>query len=208
MTIRLIAFTDHARWPRSAEALCRLCAEAVPLSVAVVLRDKNCSYRERLSWGLQLKQAALSTGQEFFVSDRIDLARSLSADGVHLGADSVLPTQAKRLHPGPILRSGHGFSQLSATQKDRVDRLLVSPVCAPRKGREALGLVAFAAQVRGLKAEHPHLWIYALGGVDASNAGACLEAGAEGVATMGAAMDEKSRDALLGALGIRRTLVG
>jgi thiamine-phosphate pyrophosphorylase len=204
MTIRLIAFSDHARWPECTRALCSLCAEAIPASVAVVLRDKERSYQERLFWGRQLKAAALSAGQTFLASERMDLARSLGSDGVHIGAAGLRPTQVKRLHSGTILRAWHGFSELLAEERAQVDSLLVSPVCAPRKGREALGLIEFATQARTLRAEHPRLRIYALGGIDSTNAAACREAGADGVAVIGAAMDASSRAALLSALCIQR----
>lgn len=204
MTIRLIAFTDHARCRESLRALSALCSEAIPASVAVVLRDKERSYQERVFWGRQLKAAAFSAGQTFLVSDRVDLARSLGADGVHLGAAGLLPTQARRLHSGLILRAWHGFSELPEQERKLVNGLLVSPVCAARKGREALGLPEFAARARQLKARQQNLRVYALGGIDATNSAACVEAGADGVAVIGAVMDASSRDALLVALGIKR----
>jgi thiamine monophosphate synthase len=84
-----------------------------------------------------------------------------------------------------------------------VDALLVSPVCAPRKGRAALGLAALGAVGEQLRARNLSCQLYALGGVSAENAAACRTAGAFGVAAIGAALAADPLP-LLEALELRR----
>jgi thiamine-phosphate pyrophosphorylase len=84
-----------------------------------------------------------------------------------------------------------------------VDALLVSPVLATRKGRPAVGLEQLGAWGEQLRARHQAYPLYALGGVTAGNAAACLAAGATGVAAMGAALAEDPAR-LLSALGSLR----
>ncbi len=84
-----------------------------------------------------------------------------------------------------------------------MDALLVSPVLAPRKGRPALGLLPLGGLGEQLRARDLACQIYALGGVSAENAAGCLQAGATGVAAIGAALAPDA-EPLLSALGVLR----
>lgn len=200
---RLIAITDTTRLgPEALEPrLLALCAAAVPGAVMVQLRDRQLATRERLALARRLLPRVRGAGQLFAVNDRIDLALLVEADALHLGEASVAPLEARRLVDGMwISRACHDPERAEARGADAV---VLSPVVAPRKGRPALGIGALGAARRAgaLDARAPLL--YALGGIDASNARGCLEAGADGVASVGAALGEDPGP-LLDALGIAR----
>ena len=79
---------------------------------------------------------------------------------------------------------------------------IVSPVMAPRKERAALGLEGLSACVARAPSS---VRIYALGGITASSAPACLAQGAAGVAVIEAALGwDTDPLALVTALGIAR----
>jgi thiamine-phosphate pyrophosphorylase len=85
------------------------------------------------------------------------------------------------------------------------DAVLLSPILAARKGRAALGLTALAeARSALVRRGRGAPRLYALGGVEAGTARACLEAGADGVAVIGAALDGRDARPLLQALGVLR----
>lgn len=205
MTLRLVALTDLSRFPLPARALAPLCQRARPGSVAVVLRDRGAPVRLRLEVGRELRELTGETGQALLVSDRVDLALELHADGVHLPADGLLPSEAATLLPGGAVgRAHHGAEDLSQGELARCSYLLVSPAFAARKGRPALGASDLAARLAKLRALAPGVRLLALGGVDAGSAPAALFAGADGVAAISAAHDSVEQLALLDALGLGR----
>jgi thiamine-phosphate pyrophosphorylase len=195
---RLIAITDT----RSVDAqlllerLERVCASAVPGSVMLQLRDRELSARARLSLGRELCAAARRHGQLVAVNDRADLALVLGADGLHLGEASLSVADARRVV---------GSLWISAACHDPerppegADAILLSPVLEARKGNPALGTGAIGAARAACGVD-----VYALGGVDAAGARRCLEAGAAGVAAVGAVLSGGDPRSLLAALGIAR----
>jgi thiamine-phosphate pyrophosphorylase len=195
---RLIAITDTTRV--AADELERrvaaLCTAAAPGTVMVQLRDRELSARARQELGRRLLVHVRRAGQLFQVNDRVDLALALGADAVHLGEASIAPADARRLAPALwISRACHDPARAQANGADAV---VLSPVLAPRKGRAALGLEALAVVHRAGAS-----LVYALGGIDAPGARLCVEAGADGVAAIGAALAADPR-MLLRALGIAR----
>jgi thiamine-phosphate pyrophosphorylase len=207
---RLIAITDLSVLGEDVlvARLQRLAQRALPGTVALLLRDHAASAKQRLALGKQLQSVAQGCQQALWVADRLDLALLLQADGVHLGEGSVSAAVARRLvgNGVRISRAWHAPSLAGAVAADElanVDALLVSPVLAARKGRPALGLPTLGVLGEQLRARNQACQLYALGGVSAENAAACRNAGALGVAAMGAALAEDA-DALLAALQLLR----
>lgn len=199
---RLIVITDLSVAGSEAALLRRigtLAARAAPGTVVVQLRDTCRPARERLAIGRELRRITLQTGQWLAVNDRLDLAVLLEAEWVHLGERSVSVADARSLMGGKvrISRACHDPSRANSG----ADAILLSPVIAARKGRDALGPAALA---RARSAVGAASWVYALGGVSAATAESCLAAGADGVAVIGAALDGSAPEPLLEALKIRR----
>ena len=180
----------------------RVLALARPESVVVQLRDLELETRARMALGERLVALCRRYGQWFVVNDRVDLALLLGADGVHLGERSVSPAEVRAMLPGAFV--SHACHDLDGVVRDGSDAAVLSPIGAPRKGRPALG-VEVLGRARALGDAHePRLAVYALGGVDASNAAACIEKGATGVAVIGAALDGRDPLPLVRALRIER----
>gem|GEM_PF-3560965 len=201
---RLLVFSDEERFPQCSSQLVAVCQEARPGTVAVILRDRTQTGRERLALGRRFCTEAQQAGQLFLVAERFDLACLLDADGVHLPAHGLAPTQAPPSFSGVLSRAGHGAEALSLDELQRLDLLVISPVCAPRKGRDPLTIQGFNQRANVLRSICPTLALYALGGITGDNAPNCLQGGADGVAVIGAAMNLSDRTHLLQALQIRR----
>lgn len=208
---RLIAISDGERgqtefWLAQLE---QLLGGARPGSVAVLLRDRQLPIRERRQLGEALRRLTERFGQALLVSDRIDLACLLGADGVHLSEASVAVEDARQLaaawgHPLWVSAACHDPELLAHAA---ADALLLSPLVASRKGRPALGpggieraLAARARRPAALRS----CALYALGGVRAADAPGLLAAGADGVALIGELFVPGAVPGLLDALGIRR----
>jgi thiamine-phosphate pyrophosphorylase len=136
-------------------------------------------------------------GVTFVVNDDVDAALALGADGVHLGQGDEGAERAREA--GLLLgRSASTVAQALATD---ADYLGVGPVWETPSKADAeppIGLAALAAISAAVDVP-----VVAIGGIDASNAGACIQAGAAGVAVIRAAADPALRRAVDEALGTR-----
>jgi thiamine-phosphate diphosphorylase len=141
---------------------------------AVLLREKHLSRAQRVTLAQQLEAILAPAGGILIVASDA----TIPAGGVHLAAGDPIP------HPAPVRlgRSCHTVRDVAAAAVEGCSYATLSPIFAtaskPGYG-PALGPSALAG--------HP-LPVWALGGVTAGNAGACIAAGAAGVAVMGAVM--------------------
>jgi thiamine-phosphate pyrophosphorylase len=207
----IIAITDTERGPfeRWLAQLELLLALAASDRVLVMLRDRQLSARERMNLGQRLRALTRHHGQRLSVNDRLDLAVLIDADAVHLSESSVSARDARAFARGRgrsfwISRALH---QPEDTAQADADAVLLSPIAEARKGRSALGVAgieaARAARERRAS-EQGACALYALGGIDANNAAACVQAGADGVALIGALLEPGAPWALVDQLGVRR----
>jgi thiamine-phosphate pyrophosphorylase len=119
------------------------------------------------------------------VNRRIDVALAAALDGVHLGFDAAPPAAARRLL-GPDRLLGvatHAPGEVAPDDLPQLSYAQLAPIFAPLSkpgGRPPLGPAALGSACAG------PLPILAQGGIEASNAGACVRAGAAGVAVTGA----------------------
>ena len=159
-------------------------------ATVVQLRVKGASTEEVVAVG----HGFAGLGVTFVVNDAVEAAIALGADGVHLGQSDV---GAERARTAGLLL-GRSVSTLEHALAADADYLGAGPVWAtpskddadPPIGLDGLREIAAAVSVP----------VIAIGGVDASNAAQCVEAGAAGVAVVRAATDPAVRAALDAAL--------
>lgn len=186
-------------------------AGAIEVGLALWLREPGASPRELVVGRLRplvmraraaglpilLGIDASAIGEAAVVVDAEGLA------GVQLRADpdrGALERVRERLSGALVGRSSH---DAGAADHDLVDFTCFGPVFDPRTrvagdDKRAQGIAAL-----GRIAGAPRAWVLALGGVDASHAGACVQAGARGVAGISAFFGEGPDElaALVRALG-------
>ena len=136
-------------------------------------------------------------GVTFVVNDDVDAALTLGADGVHLGQDDG---GADRAWAAGLLL-GRSASTVTEALATDADYLGVGPVWESPSKSDAeapIGLDGLAAICAVVDVP-----VVAIGGIDASNAAACILAGAAGVAVIRAATDPALRKAVDEALGAR-----
>jgi thiamine-phosphate pyrophosphorylase len=152
------------------------------------LRDKDADDATLLAAAERFRAASDRHGVLFVVNDRPDLALACGADGVHLGQDDLPVAHARRL-VGPdviIGLSTHSPEQFDAGLESDADYLSAGPVWeTPTKaGRPAAGL----ALVRRAAAVTTKPF-FAIGGIDESNVGEVVAAGATRVVVVRAIRD-------------------
>jgi thiamine-phosphate pyrophosphorylase len=151
-------------------------------ATVVQLRMKGASSDEVVERGGQF----LRLGVTFIVNDDVRAAIALGADGVHLGQHDPGADLARAA--GLMLgRSVTTPAEARDAQEEGATYVGAGPVwetpsksdAAPAIGLDGLRAIAEAVSIP----------VVAIGGVDASNARACIDAGASGVAVMRAAAD-------------------
>jgi thiamine-phosphate pyrophosphorylase len=166
------------------------------------LRDHGASDDELLAAAERFRDACDRSGALFVMNDRPDLALQCGADGVHVGQDD-LPVDAVRRLMGTDMVIGlstHSPEQFDAGLESEADYLSAGPVWeTPTKaGRPAAGLelVRHAAAT----ATKP---FFAIGGIDDSNIGEVVAAGATRAVVVRAIRDAADPRAAAAALRSR-----
>lgn len=120
----------------------------------------------------------------FVVNDDVEAALQLGADGVHLGRDD--PGVERALEAGLVLgASASSIAEAREGEAAGAAYVGAGPVWATPTKPDAdppIGLEGLAEICRAVSVP-----VIAIGGVDASNAAACIQAGAAGVAVVRAA---------------------
>ena len=172
----------------------------------VQLREKDPAFGddELLAAAQVFRAAADAHGALFVLNDRPDLAAAAQADGVHVGQDDMPVADARALVGEDVLlgRSTHTPEQVDDAAVADVDYFAVGPVHAtPTKpGRPAVGLELIRHAASAPRAVP---W-FAIGGIDPSNVGAVVNAGASRIVVVRALTE--SRDPEAAARALRGTL--
>ncbi|HEY8122334.1 MAG TPA: thiamine phosphate synthase [Myxococcota bacterium] len=147
---------------------------------------------------------AVNPAVRVIVNRRIDVALAAGASGAQLGFDALPPREARALLGARALigASAHDHAEVLAAARAGADYALLAPIFAPfskPQSREPLGLGVLREAC-----ERASIPVLAQGGIDAQRAGACIAAGAAGVAVTGeicsAADPERAARALRAAL--------
>ncbi len=169
---------------------------------AIQLRAKGLPGPDLVALGRQLATACRAHGALFFMNDDAAAALACGADGVHVGPGDMAPAKACSAEGRPV---GLGDSAPMQARRLLGERGLVgvSIYCdadleqaeAARADYVAVGAVyptkTKAISVVGLDGvrrwrARTRLPLIAIGGIDATNAAAAIDAGADGVAVIAA----------------------
>lgn len=154
----------------------------------VQLREKAASARDRYELGRELREMTAAADVPLIVNDRVDLARAIDADGVHVGA-SDLPVAVAREQLGPeavVGRSASTVREATAAANAGADYLGVGAVYGTTSkdvAEEKNGIGPERVRAVSAAVDVP---VVGIGGVDATNADRVVDAGATGVAVVSA----------------------
>jgi thiamine-phosphate pyrophosphorylase len=154
--------------------------KAVECKVKVVqYRSKGAETRQMHDEAIQLREICRDT--VFLINDRVDIALSSEADGVHLGQDDM-PCKAARKLLGPDKIIGitvHDLAEALEAQDMGADYLGVSPIFRTSTKPDA-GKPSGIALIKEIR-ERIDIPLIAIGGIDHSNAPQVVRAGADGL---------------------------
>jgi len=181
--LRFIAITDNVRDGQT--GLIERCrAVALGGATCIQLRLKDISARDLAALTQELVR---SVGVPVIVNDRADVAIAAGAAGVHLGADDMPVGAVRKFAPeGFIIGASVGNDEERNSSRG-ADYVGIGPVfgtASKKDAGSAIGIAEFKrlAVATGLPA-------VGIGGINASNARAVIDAGAAGIAAIASVMD-------------------
>lgn len=151
----------------------------------VQLRAKSLSTREFVTLAWAALEVCSEADVPLLINDRVDVALAVGAAGVHLGQSDLSVVDARRLLGeeamiGVTVHHGH---EARLVDQRLADYAGVGPVYATSSkdpGDPPIG----PAGLRLLRLEMGNFPICGIAGIDFSNAGPVIEAGADGVAVI------------------------
>ncbi len=180
----LHVLTDR-EWSRGRDMLTVASAALDGGATVIQLRDKKASTRTLVEEGQALRVLTRERGALLIVNDRIDVTLAIDADGAHVGQDDDMPIALARklLGPDRILGVSAGnLEEAHVAIAGGADYLGVGPIYATKTKADAgepIGLSLLAEL-----ASHYSTPLIAIGGIQADNVAAVLQAGAQGIAVI------------------------
>jgi thiamine-phosphate pyrophosphorylase len=188
--VRLYALVDPERADgrNLAELACLVAQGGATL---VQLRDKHSDTRPMVERARGIKAALAPFNVPLLINDRVDVALASVADGVHLGQDDMEVEDARRLlgRDAIIGLSIKTVAQAEAAPIDLLDYVGIGGVFAtlskdnPNPPIGPAGLARVAGVFRRRAPQFP---LCGIAGIDATNAGDVIAAGADGIAVISA----------------------
>jgi len=188
---RVILVTDPAFGDDRIERCIRVIAKVLPEGwLCVQIRDKVRFPASLRLFASRLRVVTRASGARLVINGDPRIARDVGADGVHLGggAGSVADARVICGATAWVSVAAHSDDDVRSAVADGADAALVSPVFATEATSGAQSAPA-RKQGRGLQAigsaravASGRVALYALGGVTAERARACIHAGADGIA--------------------------
>ncbi len=152
---------------------------------AVQLREKDLSGRELTEMSERMLRITERYGADLFINDRVDIALSTGAKGVHLGVKGIPVSVARRIAPRLLVgASTHTLEEAMRAEEEGAHFITFGPVYeTPSKlayGRP-LGIDTLKDVTSRVK-----IPVFAIGGIDKKRVKEVIDAGAYGVALIGA----------------------
>ncbi|KUG15386.1 thiamin-phosphate pyrophosphorylase [hydrocarbon metagenome] len=156
----------------------------------IQLRDKDLPCREFLAEACTIREITAEAGRLFIVNDRIEVALSAEADGVHLGQDDLPVRAARRIAPRDFIIgvSVKSVADALSAESAGADYVALSPTfstaskddAGPGHGLGPLREICCAVS----------LPVLAIGGIGPHNVEMVIGAGADGIAVISSVVGE------------------
>ncbi len=201
--LRLYALVDPA--VSGGRSLADLAGRIAGSATLVQLRDKHSSTRAMVEEARALRSVLEPAQVPLLINDRVDVALAARADGVHIGQDDMAAEDARRLlgRTAIIGLSIRTVQEAQAAPLYLLDYVAVGAIFATtsKKTNSApIGTAGLREVVQAVRARARNFPVCAIAGIDASNAGKVIGAGADGVAVISALSQASDPSAAAGKL--------
>ena len=181
---QLHVITDTSGGKYSHEELARFALEGG--ADVIQLRDKTLPSRELVRIARNIRALTLEYSASFIVNDRVDIAIASGADGVHLGQDDLPIAEVCKLMDDRFVIGVSCGSVEEATEAEQSGANYIGfghmyPTSSKTKLTPQRTLAELTEIVNAVK-----IPVIAIGGITIDRIGELLEAGAAGIAVIGA----------------------
>ena len=163
-------------------------AEAALAGGATVIqfRDKEMKDSEAVVACREIYKLTKKKGVSFIVNDRVEVAKAVDADGVHLGQEDMSFSSARKIlgKEKIIGISVDTVEQALKAVKGGTDYLGIGPIY-PTATKSDAGKALGTARLKEIR-ESVNIPIVAIGGINENNLEEVLRAGADGIAVISA----------------------
>lgn len=153
----------------------------------IQLREKHASPKEFYESAKEVMDFVQNTDVKIIINDRIDIALTVKADGVHLGQDDISPISAREIlgEDAIIGFSTHNVIEAIEATKFPLNYVAIGPIfdTATKENPDATIGIDGLKSVREAIGNFP---LVAIGGIDFENYHPVLENGADSVAIISA----------------------
>ena len=153
----------------------------------IQLREKHASPRDFFEAAKPAIEIARKNNVMIIINDRVDIARALGADGVHLGQDDLSPNAAREvLGPDAIIGfSTHSVEQAIDAAGLSIDYIAIGPIFETKTKENPDPIVGLDGLAE-VKKNIGNIPLVAIGGIDLDNVLDVLAAGADSIALVSA----------------------
>jgi thiamine-phosphate pyrophosphorylase len=153
----------------------------------IQLREKHASPRDFFEAAKPAIEIARKNNVMIIINDRVDIARALGADGVHLGQDDLPPNAAREvLGPDAIIGfSTHSVEQAIDAAGLPIDYVAIGPIFETKTKENPDPIVGLDGLAE-VKKNIGNIPLVAIGGIDLDNVLDVLAAGADSIALVSA----------------------
>lgn len=178
---KLYAITDVSLSGLShVEQVAAMCAGGARL---VQLRDKDLSPQEFYQQAREALEITRRSKARLIINDRVDIALSIGADGVHLGQDDMPPDAARRVLGADAIIgwSTHNVEQAISGRELPINYLALGPIFGTGTKKNPDPEVGLD-RLREVCRQVSDIPLVAIGGITLENAPSVLAEGADSVA--------------------------
>ncbi len=160
----------------------------------IQLRMKGASDDEVAEAAAQIQPLCREHEAIFLLDDRVELAKSLKADGVHLGKNDMPISEARRVLGEEFIIGGtaNTFDDIERLSSQCADYIGCGPfrfTTTKEKLAPVLGLEGYRRIVAQIEAKGINLPIVAIGGITCEDIPALMQTGIDGIAISGAVLN-------------------
>ena len=163
----------------------------------IQLRMKDASDDEVRKAAAEIQPMCKAYDAIFLLDDRVELAKELKADGVHLGKNDMPVSEARKLLGSRYVIGGtaNTFDDVERLYRDGADYIGCGPfrfTTTKQKLSPILGADGYRCIVSQMKLQHITIPIVAIGGILSSDIPDVMATGVSGIAVSGAILNADS----------------
>ena len=156
----------------------------------IQLRMKNATDDEVMSVATEAQKLCKAAGATFIIDDRVEIVRTIGADGVHLGLTDMPIAEARHILGNNFIIGGtaNTFADVKAHYEASANYVGCGPfrfTTTKQKLSPILGLSGYKSIVQQMHEQGINIPIVAIGGITATDIPSIMQTGVDGIALSG-----------------------